>query len=102
MGSRDGERISQSPRSDSGPEVSKQNFRVVVREGFPEAREWENDLIGGWAGGEMGTSGALLGPRLQAGLQVLSWALRAGTKPLLCVHSADTVESGLRAGYCSV
>lgn len=37
--------------SDSGPEVSKQNFRVVVREGFPEASEWENDLMGGGLAG---------------------------------------------------
>ena len=50
--------------NDSGPEFSKRNFRVMVRKGFPEASEWKNDLIGGWVGGEMGTSGALLGLHL--------------------------------------
>lgn len=50
----------------------------------------------------MGTSSALLGLRLQAGLQVLSWAVRADTKSFLFIHSADIVESRLHAGYCSV
>ena len=101
MGSRDGELV-RALGNDSGPEFSKQNFRVMVRKGFPEASEWKNDGIGGWVGGEMGTSGALPGLRLQAGLQVLSWAVRADTKSFLFIHSADIVESRLCAGYCSV
>lgn len=81
--------------NDSGPEFSKQNFRVMVRKGFPEASEWKNDLIGGWVGGEMGTSGALLGLHLQAGLQVLSWAMRGHVRSFLFIQ-----QTLLRVGCC--
>ena len=81
--------------NDSGPEFSKRNFRVMVRKGFPEASDWKNDLIGGWVGGEMGTSDALLGLHLQAGLQVLSWAMRGHAKSFLFIHSTYIVESRL-------